>query len=145
MVNWVYSSRENNFDKFLIELLRKEVFTVFITVYFESADLGGGVLEVGAAGELAADVVLGAGGLLGPGLGGAGAGEGVGAGAEVAGPRAGVAHLPLGVKPQLVVTRYHHLVLVRQLKHWCLLSLLDKRYILNIQPGCSQNHKSRNI
>ena len=37
----------------------------FITVYFESADLGGGVLEVGAAGELAADVVLL---LLGPGL-----------------------------------------------------------------------------
>ena len=95
-------------------------FNAEITVYFESADLRGGVLEVGAAGELAADVVLGAGGLLGPGLGGAGAGEGVGAGAEVAGPRAGVAHLPLGVKPQLVVTRYHHLVLVRQLKHWCL-------------------------
>ena len=94
-------------------------FNAEITVYFESADLRGGVLEVGAAGELAADVVLG-GGLLGPGLGGAGAGEGVGAGAEVAGPGARVAHLPLGVEPQLVVTRNHHLVLVRQLKHWCL-------------------------
>ena len=91
-----------------------------LTVYFEPTDLRGGVLEVGAAGELAADVVLGAGGLLGPGLGGAGAGEGVGAGAEVAGPGARVAHLPLGVKPQLVVTRDHHLVLVRQLKHRCL-------------------------
>ena len=98
------------------------IFNVFITVYFESADLRGGVLEVGAAGELAADVVLGA-GLLLP-LGGAGAGEGVGAGAEVAGPGARVAHLPLGVKPELVVTRDHHLVLVQQLKHWCLV-LLD--------------------
>ena len=88
------------------------IFNVFITVYFEPTDLRGGVLEVGAAGELTADVVLFAGGLLLP-LGGAGAGEGVGAGAEVAGPGARAAHLPLGVKPELVVTRYHHLVLVR--------------------------------
>ena len=119
------------------------IFTALITVYFESADLRGGVLEVGAAGELAADVVLGAGLHLWLLLGGAGAGEGVGAGAEVAGPRAGVAHLPLGVEPQLVVTRDHHLVLVRQLKHGCLLSLLDKRYIFIIDHTTEMFTKSQ--
>ena len=110
-------------------------FNAEITVYFESADLRGGVLEVGAAGELAADVVHGGGGLLGPGLGGAGAGEGVGAGAEVAGPRARVAHLPLGVEPQLVVTRDHHLVLVRQLKHRCSGLVLQDTGLFNQLSG----------